>query len=114
MIVKPPDGKTLAYTYDAAQYLRTVTDHLGNKIEYGYDLKGNRVSTQTTDPDGTLVRALELVFDARNRVATINDGGGLTGSLTKQLWDAVGNLVRITDANTVAAGGTAATVHAPK
>jgi RHS repeat-associated protein len=104
---KTPDGRVLTYTYDAAHYLRTVTDNLGNRVEYGYDLKGNRTATKTYDPQGTLVRSIELAYDARNRVMEVNDGG----SITQQVWDAVGNLTKITDPNTVAALGTAATVN---
>ena len=105
--VRTPDGRVLTYTYDAAQDLRTVTDNLGNKVEYGYDLKGNRTSTKTYDPQGTLVRSIALAFDARNRVKEINDGG----SITQQVWDAIGNLTKVTDPNTVAVNGTAATVN---
>jgi len=100
-----PTGLSLTYTYDAAQYLRRVTDSLGNYIDYGYDLKGNRTQTYTYDASGTLVRTVDLAFDARNRVSEINAGG----SITKQISDAVGNLTKITDPNTVAVSGTAAT-----
>lgn len=102
-----PDGRTLTYTYDAAKLLRTVTDNTGNRIEYGYDLKGNRVSEKTFDTSGTLARSVESAYDARNRVSQINAGD----SITKQIFDAVGNLTRVTDPNTVAANGTAATVN---
>ncbi len=100
-----PTGLTLTYTYDAAQNLRRVADNLGNYVDYGYDLKGNRTQTYTHDAAGTLVRAVDLAFDARNRVSQINAGG----SVTQQIADALGNLVQITDPNTVAGGGTAAT-----
>ena len=102
-----PDGVTLDYTYDAAQYLRSITDNLGNKIEYGYDLKGNRTTEQTLDPAGTLVRSLETAYDIRNRVAQIN----AAGSLTQQLRDAVGNLVEVTDPNQSAAVTPLTTIH---
>ncbi len=100
-----PTGLSLAYTYDAANYLRRVTDSLGNHIDYGYDLKGNRTQTYTYDASGTLVRTVDLAFDARNRVSQINAGG----SVTQQISDAVGNLTKVTDPNTVAASGSAAT-----
>jgi RHS repeat-associated protein len=100
-----PTGLVLSYTYDAANYLRRVTDSLGNYIDYGYDLKGNRTQTYTYDASGTLVRSVDLAFDARNRVSQINAGG----SITQQIADAVGNLTKVTDPNTVAASGTTAT-----
>lgn len=86
--VMNPDGMTLIYTYDAANYLRTVTDNLGNKVTYFYDLKGNRTKTLTSDPDGTLVRSIENAYDVRNRVSQINEGG----AVTQLSWDGVGNL----------------------
>ena len=100
-----PTGLVLTNTYDAANYLRRVTDSFGNYITYGYDLKGNRTQTYTYDVSGTLVRAVDLAFDARNRVSQINAGG----SITKQISDALGNLTTVTDPNTVAVSGTAAT-----
>jgi RHS repeat-associated protein len=102
-----PTGLALGYTYDAALKLRRVTDSLGNYIDYDYDLKGNRTRAYSYDPSGTLVRAVDLAYDARNRVSQLNTGG----SITRQVWDAVGNLTRVTDPNTVAANGTAATAH---
>lgn len=90
-----PDGIVLTYTYDTAQYLRSITDNVGNKVEYRYDLKGNRTSELTKDPNGTLVRSIETAYDVRNRVSSINAGG----SLTQLVYDAVGNLVRTTDPN---------------
>lgn len=90
-----PDGMVLTYAYDAAHYLRSVTDNLGNKVEYTYDLRGNRTKDLTKDPNGTLVRSVETAYDIRNRVASINVGG----SITQVVYNAVGNLTRTTDPN---------------
>lgn len=90
-----PDGRTLTYTYNAAQELVRITDTLGNRIDYAYDSRGNRTQESTYDPDGTLVRAVGLAYDLRNRTATIN----AAGSLTQQIHDAVGNVVSATDPN---------------
>jgi RHS repeat-associated protein len=100
-----PTGLSLTYTYNAAKYMTRVVDSLGNRIDYGYDLKGNRTQTYTYDHSGTLVRSVDLAFDARNRVIQINAGG----SITQQISDAVGNLTKVTDPNTVAVSGSAAT-----
>lgn len=99
-----PDGVTLTYTYDAAQDLKTVTDNLGNRIEYTYDLKGNRIQDYTYDPNGTLVRQLDRSHDQRNRLASVN----AAGSLTQTIFDAVGNLRSETDPN-----NNPATLHTP-
>ncbi|MFL6621742.1 MAG: DUF6531 domain-containing protein, partial [Sulfurifustis sp.] len=90
-----PDGIVLTYTYDAAQLLRQVTDNLGNKVVYDYDLKGNRTQAYTYDPTNTLVRAIDLAYDARNHVNQINH----SGSITQQIADAIGNLTSVTDPN---------------
>ncbi len=103
-----PDGMTLTYTYDAAHYLRSVTDNVGNKIEYTYDLKGNRTKEEIKDPDGTLVRSLQTTYDARDRVAAINAGG----SLTQQVHDALGNLKQEIDPNNAEATSPVTTTHA--
>ncbi|MBI3546205.1 MAG: RHS repeat protein [Gammaproteobacteria bacterium] len=90
-----PDGRSLTYGYDAAHQLRTVTDNLGNQVRYNYDLKGNRTQDYTYDPSNTLVRQIDVAYDLRNHVSSIN----AAGSLTQQIHDAVGNLIRDTDPN---------------
>ena len=89
------DGRRLSYTYDAARMVRRVTDNLGNYVAYQYDVKGNRTQAATYDPSNTLVRQLDMAFDLRNHVASINAGG----SITQQLHDAVGNVTAQTDPN---------------
>jgi len=90
-----PTGVTLTLSYDAAHYLRSITDNLGNRIEYNYDENGNRNSEVARDPSGVLVRQVQLDFDARDRLSSINSAG----SLTQVVYDAVGNLVSQTDPN---------------
>lgn len=93
--VTTPDGITLTYSYDAAHDLRSIQDNLGNRIEYSYDLKGNRTQSLTKDPDATLVRSVDTAYDIRNRVNQIN----AAGSVTDLVNDAVGNLKTETDPN---------------
>ncbi|MDA9983221.1 DUF6531 domain-containing protein, partial [Gammaproteobacteria bacterium] len=93
--VVTPDEIILTYSYDAAHDLRSITDNLGNKIEYAYDLKGNRIQEDTRDPDGTLVRTIQTTYDLRDRSQSVN----AAGSITQTLWDAVGNLLVETDPN---------------
>ncbi|MFQ5937131.1 MAG: DUF6531 domain-containing protein, partial [Acidiferrobacterales bacterium] len=93
--VTTPDGTTLTYAYDAAHDLRSITDNLGNRIEYDYDARGNRIAERIFDPDATLVRTIENQYDWRNRLEQIN----AAGSITQLLNDAVGNLIQQTDPN---------------
>jgi len=88
-------GRVLTYGYNAARELIQVSDNLGNKVVYAYDSRGNRTTTQTIDPDGSMVRSIERTFDARNRAATVN----AAGSITQRVFDATGNLVSETDPN---------------
>ena len=63
-----PAGVTLDYTYDERSRLLGTTDNLGQSITLTYDAYGNVISRETNDPDGTLVRLVEQVYDARNRL----------------------------------------------
>ena len=96
-----PDGRALTYEYNAARLLTAITDNLGNRIAYGYDLKGNRTQTYTYDSAGTLSRAIDVAYEARNNVSQINRGG----SITKFVTDAVGNVTNEYDPNTTAVNG---------
>jgi len=102
-----PDGRTLTYEYNAARLLMAVTDNLGNRITYGYDLKGNRTQTNTYDSTGTLTRAIDVAYEVRNNVSQINQGG----SITKFVTDAVGNVTTEYDPNTTAVNGYSATYN---
>ncbi len=88
-------GQVITYTYDIAHYLRSVSDSQGNRIEYRYDVKGNRSGEQHKDPDGVLQKDLQLSYDLRNRLQTINNAGDITQLIN----DAVGNLLSETDPN---------------
>lgn len=86
--VSTPGGVTLIYAYNAAHLLTSITDNLGNKIQYGYNLKGNRTDEDVYDPGNVLVRTLDTAYDVRDRVSQIN----AAGSITDLVFDAVGNL----------------------
>jgi len=86
--VTTPDGMMLTYDYDAAHDLMSITDNFGNRIEYGYDGRGNRKDEDTYDPNGVLKRAVDYTFDAKDRIDTINNGG----FTTDLVFDVLGNL----------------------
>jgi len=86
--IETPDGMVLTYSYDAAHYLRSVTDNLGNRIDYDYDAMGNLKDEDTYDPGNNLERALDYVYDINQRIDTVSAGGFVTDFTT----DLVGNL----------------------
>lgn len=90
-----PDGVVLNYTYDAAHYLRTISDGAGNSLRYSYDLKGNRTTDATYDPSGVLTRTVSDGYDLRNHLAGITSAGNLTTILN----DALGHVQSATDQN---------------
>jgi RHS repeat-associated protein len=93
--VSLPDGTKFIYSYNTARQLSRVTDNGGNYITYSHDGKGNRISEYTYNPTNVMVRQLDLTYDIRNHVSSIN----AAGSLTQQINDAVGNLTQQIDPN---------------
>jgi len=63
-----PDASSLAYGYDDAHRLTSVTDNLGNSITYTLDASGNRTGEEIKDPSGRLAKTLTRVPDALNRI----------------------------------------------
>ena len=73
-----PDATTLTFGYDDARRLTSITDGLGNHIDYGLDTEGNRLSETTFDANGTpsntaddlIKKQLSQTFDIYNRLDT--------------------------------------------
>ncbi len=73
-----PDATTLTFGYDDARRLISMTDGLGNHIDYGLDTEGNRLSETTYDANGTpsntaddiIKKQLSQTFDIYNRLDT--------------------------------------------
>lgn len=90
-----PDGHHFINTYDTARQLTRVTENGGIYVAYGYDPKGNRTSAYTYSSTDELARQLDLTYDARNRISSVN----AAASFTQLINDAVGNLTQQTDPN---------------
>jgi YD repeat-containing protein len=63
-----PDTSVIRYTYDDAHRLTTISDSIGNSINYKLDNMSNRLLEEVKDPNGTLVRNTSRIFDGLNRV----------------------------------------------
>ncbi|MFB3885275.1 MAG: RHS repeat protein, partial [Thermodesulfobacteriota bacterium] len=59
------------FTYNLANRLTEIKDSLDNKIQYQYDVEGNRTSEDIKDPQGTLKKELDFTYDAYNRLKKI-------------------------------------------
>ena len=90
-----PGGVLLSYEYDAARYLSAVEDGDGNRVEYAYDLTGNRTGEELRDDSGTLLHSIARTHDTRNRLEQLQEGT----SVTDIVFDAVGRLTSIEDPN---------------
>jgi len=66
-----PEANRIDFTYNLANKLTEIKDSLNNKIQYQYDVEGNRIREETKDPQGTLKRYLDFTYDAYNHLKRI-------------------------------------------
>jgi len=66
-----PETSIVAYGYDDAHRLTSVSDGLGNKISYTLDNTGVRIGESVEDPSGALTRSLSRVPDALGRIQQV-------------------------------------------
>jgi RHS repeat-associated protein len=110
-----PNGAVTKYTYDKAYRVKSMTNHLGESIEYVRDLEGNPVQIDTLNTDGLLIKQQQQQFNelsqliaqvgANYRIDHQYNGQGLLtktinglGNSTSQAFDALNRLVETTDA----------------
>jgi RHS repeat-associated protein len=89
-----PDGSSLLNAYDNAHRLISVTDLFNQSIAYVLDPAGHRTQATVLDAGGNPQRTRSKKFDTLARL--LNDIGG-AGQSTTFAYDAVGNLVTVTD-----------------
>ena len=89
-----PEGETLNYIYDDAQRLTEVTDSFGNRIAYMLNSEGRKKKEEIFDSEGTLVKTLNRVFDAYNKLEKLVQPYGTT----TYEYDKNGKLLKETDA----------------
>jgi len=66
-----PVGNRIDFTYNLANKLTEIRDSLNNKIQYQYDVEGNRSREETKDPAGTLKKYLDFTYDTYNNLKRI-------------------------------------------
>lgn len=118
LAVDHPDGKSISYTYDAANNLASVQDenHTAANTTYKYD-PVNRLERDTQTLTGTSGVITQYAYDLHGNLASVIDPNGNTttygfddfGRMTSQVspvtgtttyvYDPSGNLISTTDAN---------------
>lgn len=66
-----PEANRIDFTYNLANKLTEIKDSLNNKIQYQYDVEGNRIREETKDPQGILKKYLDFTYDAYNNLKKI-------------------------------------------
>ncbi len=92
--ITQPNGAFINAEYDNAHRLTTITDNLGNRIEYVLDAAGNRTLESTKDSTGLLKQQVQRVFNDLSRMTQLTDG---VNNSIDYLYDSQGNNTSITD-----------------
>lgn len=85
-------GKSVTFTRDAQSRITTITDPMGNTIEYEYDYYGDLVSV--TDQEGYTTR---FTYNSAHGLLDIVDPRGITPARNE--YDDEGRLIAIVDAD---------------
>jgi len=93
----PPEGNRIGNTYNLADKITQISDTLGNKIVYQYDLEGNKTHEEIRDPSNALKKYLDYTYDEYNRLKrTVNPDT----TYSEYTYDVKGNRVSIRDPKT--------------
>jgi RHS repeat-associated protein len=90
-------SETTTYTYDDLDRLETVTYPDGRTVAYEYDAIGNRKTETERDPGGAVISRKVAVFDRVNRLSTVTDAVNSANNATLT-YDRNGNLTSRTTA----------------
>lgn len=116
--VTMPGGEYISYGYDVAHRLTSITDNVGNRIDYTLDALGNQTLEEVHDPTNSLRRTHSRVFNTLSQLYqdvnasstgaattsyTYDDNGNQTAvnaplsRSTASLYDALNRLTQLTD-----------------
>ena len=96
------DGVKITYGYDAAHRLTTITDALGNVLQYTLDASGNRTAEKTfATGSSTPSRTLTRTYNTLGQLIQVVDGLNHTvfDASASGSYDGNGNLLQSGDAN---------------
>jgi RHS repeat-associated protein len=92
-----PETNRIDFDYNLANKLTEIRDSLGNKIQYQYDVEGNRTREETKDPQGALKKYLDFTYDPYSHLKRIVTPDGM---YTEYTYDGKGNRTSIQDPRT--------------
>lgn len=90
--IRTPNGRWLAFDYDAENRITQVTDNIGRTVSYEYDVVGRLI--RVVDLGGGIT---EYTYDAENRMETIKDARGIV--FLRNEYDPGGKVLKQTLAN---------------
>ncbi len=90
-----PGGEYASYGYDAAHRLTSITDSVGNHVDYTLDTMGNRSAESIYDPSSSLRRTHTRVFNTLSRLYQDVDAASTGSSTTSYTYDSNGNQTAI-------------------
>jgi len=94
-VITLPDSSTLTYAYDTAHRLTSVTNNLGQSIDYTLNAMGGRMETDVKSSSGGIAKKQLATFDELNRV--LQDIGAISTEVTAHAYDKDNNEVSTTD-----------------
>ncbi len=100
--IRDADGVKTTYGYDAAHRLTTITDALGNVLQYTLDASGNPTAEKTfATGSSTPSRTLTRTFNTLGQLTQVVDGLNHTvfDASASGSYDGNGNLLQSNDAN---------------
>ena len=96
LTVIAPNSVTMTYTYDDMHRIQTITDGLGNKHNYIYDVAGNVTQELYLNASSTQKYSHSNVYDELSRI--INDVNGVNDE-TDYAYDVNSNMTDVVDGN---------------
>lgn len=98
--VTQPDGAYLDLVYDDNSRVESITDRLGNNVQFTYDAMGNVTQREAYNGFPALYFKWEQAFDELGRVIEVTGAGPASWAYG---YDKVSNLTSVTDPNGYAA-----------
>ncbi len=96
LTVTAPNGSTLTYGYNDAQWLTSITDTLNHEIIYTRDVAGNITKREYSAGGASIVYTHNSVFDELSRVMQSVNGDG---DITSYEYDVQSNMISTQDGN---------------